>query len=116
VAVVEPRVDEDVDEDDDGDVDEDVEEDLDEEELDGDEEDEEEDPGGRVMLDARDASAPRSVDAYLGAGSVLAGTMAVEKPDILTVRPTAGPFPNSCFRTMGPSTITRLRLSLSMSL
>jgi hypothetical protein len=39
----------------------------------------------------------------------------VEKPAILTVRPSAGPVPKSCLRTRGPSTMTRRRFSSSNS-
>jgi len=49
-----------------------------------------------------------------GAGSRL-GIMAVEKPEMRTVWPTAGPRPKSCFLTSGPRTITRRRSASSNS-
>src|SRR5688572_8159115 len=88
--------------------------DDDDDDDDGDDEGLDDEPPGRVALEAWEA--PRILASCLGTGCVLAGTMAVEKPDMRTVRPTAGPVPKSCFRTMGPSTMTRSRFSLSISL
>src|SRR5688572_9664666 len=105
-AVV-PRVVDELDEELDEDEDDLMEDDDDVDDLD-------DEPPGRVAFEAWEA--PRRLASCLGTGCVLAGTMAVEKPDMRTVRPTAGPVPKSCFRTMGPSTMTRSRFSLSISL
>ena len=91
-----------------------LEDDEDEDEDLEDEEDDDDEPPGRVAFE--DWEAPRMLASCLGTGCVLAGTMAVENPDMRTVRPTAGPVPKSCLRTMGPSTMTRSRFSLSISL